>query len=300
MDLTTQVTRARDGRSLMFAEWGDPEGQPIFNLHGTPSCRLNRHPNQELVRSTGVRLITYDRAGYGGSDRHHGRVVADCVGDVTAIADTLGLRRFAVSGTSGGGPHALAVAALMGDRVTRAACVVAVAPYGALGDDWFVGMDPENVKEFGWALEGEDRLTMELERQDGTRQQRVLGDPSEILAEFQLPPSDRAVLAREDLLQVRRETALESTRNGVGGWVDDDIAFTKPWGFDPASIEIPTLVWYGTADVMVPPGHGEWLARAIPGAAVRLDELGHMGDPDADLVERFAWLTEAAGAPESS
>lgn len=282
----------------MFAEWGDPQGQPIFNLHGTPSCRLNRHPNQELVQSTGVRLITYDRAGYGGSDRHRGRVVADCVADVATIADTLGLDRFAVSGTSGGGPHALAVAALLGDRVTRAACVVGVAPYKALGDDWFVGMDPENVMEFGWALEGEDRLTAELERKDLKRQQRALGEPSEIMAEFKLPPSDRAVLVREDLLQVRRETTLESTRQGVGGWVDDDIAFTRPWGFDPASIKVPTLVWYGTADVMVPPTHGEWLARAIPGATVRLNQLGHMGDPDADLVERFAWL-RAAGTGES-
>jgi pimeloyl-ACP methyl ester carboxylesterase len=300
MDLTAQVTTAGDGRSLMFAEWGDPEGQPIFNIHGTPSCRLNRHPNRELVRSTGVRLITYDRAGYGGSDRNHGRVVADCVADVIAIADTLGLDRFAVSGTSGGGPHALAVAALLGDRVTRAACVVGVAPYEALRDDWFVGMDPENVKEFGWALEGEDRLQLELERKDRQRQQRALGDPSEMLAEFKLPPSDRAVLAREDLLQVRRETTLESSRKGVGGWVDDDLSFTKPWGFDPESIRIPTLVWYGTSDVMVPPNHGQWLARAIPGAAVRLNELGHMGDPDADLVERLAWLCGAAGAAGSS
>jgi pimeloyl-ACP methyl ester carboxylesterase len=279
----------------MFAEWGNPEGFPIFNLHGTPNCRLNRHPNQALVRSTGVRVITYDRAGYGGSDRQPGRAVADCVGDVAAIADALGLERFAVSGTSGGGPHALAVAALLGERVTRAACVVGVAPYQALGEDWFVGMDPENVTEFGWALEGEDRLTIELERLDVRRRQRVSGDPAKMFAEFDLPPSDRAVLAREDLLEVRRETTFESTLNGVGGWVDDDIAFTRPWGFDPASISVPTLVWYGSSDVMVPPSHGEWLGRAIPGAVVRLNELGHMGDPDADLVERFAWL---CGAPE--
>jgi pimeloyl-ACP methyl ester carboxylesterase len=283
----------------MFAEWGDPKGHPVFHLHGTPNCRLNRHPNQELVRSTGVRLITYDRPGYGGSDRRRGRKVADCVEDVAAIADALGFDRFAVSGTSGGGPHALAVAALLGDRVTRAACVVGVAPYEVLGDDWFVGMDPENVKEFGWALEGEDRLIPELERLDRRRRQRVSEDPSKIYAEFHLPASDRAVLAREDLLQVRRESTFESTRNGVGGWADDDIAFTRPWGFDPATIKVPTLVWYGTSDVMVPPGHGEWITGAVPGAVVRLNELGHMGDPDADLVERLAWLTAPAGAGES-
>ncbi|MGA8206538.1 MAG: alpha/beta hydrolase [Candidatus Dormiibacterota bacterium] len=299
MELSAQVTTAKDGRRLMFAEWGDPEGLPVFSLHGTPNCRLHRHPNQALVRSTGVRVITYDRPGYGGSDRQRGRLVANCVEDVAAIADALRLDRFAVSGTSGGGPHALAVAALLGERVTRAACVVGVAPYQALGQGWFAGMDPENVTEFGWALEGEDRLTVELERLDERRRQRVSDDPSKILSEFNLPPSDRAVLAREDLLEVRRESTFESTRNGVGGWVDDDIAFISSWGFDPASIEVPTLIWYGTADVMVPPSHGEWLFRAIPGAVVRLDQLGHMGDPDADLIERFAWLGGAAGAAES-
>jgi pimeloyl-ACP methyl ester carboxylesterase len=110
VDRTCQVTRAPDGRTLTFAEWGDLGGSPVFALHGTPGCRLNRHPNNELVRSTGARMITYDRAGYGGSDRHRGRIVADDVGDVAAIADSLGIGHFSIFGGSGGGPHALAVA----------------------------------------------------------------------------------------------------------------------------------------------------------------------------------------------
>jgi pimeloyl-ACP methyl ester carboxylesterase len=279
----------------MFSEGDDPDGKPVFALHGTPGCRLSRHPNEALVRSTGVRVIRYDRAGYGGSDRHRGRIVADCVGDVAAIADVLGLDHFAVTGGSGGGPHALAVAALLGDRVTRVICEVGVAPYEALGDDWFAGMDPENVNEFGWALEGEERLTVELERMDKELRQMVSVDPSRILEQFDLSPSDRAVLAREDFFQVRREVTFERTRNGVGGWVDDDIAFLAPWGFDPATITVPTQVWYGTSDVMVPPAHGEWIARTVPGAVVRMNELGHMGDPDAEEVESFAWLRGAAG-----
>ncbi len=275
----------------MFAEWGDLDGKPVFALHGTPGCRLNRHPNDELVRSTGVRVVTYDRAGYGGSDRHGGRIVADCVGDVTAIADALGIGRFAVWGGSGGGPHALAVAALLDDRVTRAICDVGVAPYEALGEEWYAGMDPENVKEFGWALEGEDRLRTELEREDKQIRHMVSVDPSKILDQCDLPESDRAVLAREDFGQVLRETIVEQTRNGVWGWVDDDIAFTRPWGFDPATITVPTQVRYGTSDVLVPPGHGKWIAQTVPGAMVKLNELGHMGDPDVDLVDRHAWLT---------
>ncbi len=295
MNRSAQVTTAADGRTLVFAEWGDLGGKPVFALHGTPGCRLSRHPDEELVHSTGVRVITYDRPGYGGSDRHRGRVVADCAGDVASIADVLGLEHFAVWGGSGGGPHALAVAALLGDRVTRAACVVGVAPYEALGDGWFTGMDPENVKEFGWALEGEDRLTEELEREAKHLRQRASVDPSRILDQFDLPPSDKAVLAREDFAQVFRESVFEETRNGVGGWVDDDIALTAPWGFDPATIAVPMQVWYGTSDVLVPPSHGEWIARAVPGAVARVSDLGHLGDPDSDLVERHAWLT-ASGA----
>jgi pimeloyl-ACP methyl ester carboxylesterase len=296
MDQTAQVTKAADGRILMFAEWGDPDGKPVFALHGTPGCRLGRHPNEELVRSTGVRVITYDRAGYGGSDRHRGRVVADCVGDVAAIADALGLDRFAVWGGSGGGPHALAVAALLGERVTRAACVVGVAPYDILGDDWFVGMDAENVKEFGWALEGEDRLASELGREHEEVLRKASVDPSAILDQFDLAESDKAVLAREDFAQVLRESVFEEARLGVWGWVDDDLAFTRPWGFDPGTIDVPTLVCYGNADVLVPPAHGEWIARTVPNAVVRLNELGHLGDPDVDLVERHAWLTTPEGA----
>ncbi|MGH3156459.1 MAG: alpha/beta fold hydrolase, partial [Streptosporangiaceae bacterium] len=263
---------------------------PMFSLHGTPCCRLNRHPNQELVRAAGVRLITYDRAGYGGSDRDRGRTVASAAGDVAAIADHLGIGRFSVSGGSGGGPHSLAVAALLGDRVIRAASVVGVAPYEALGEAFWDGMDPENVKEFGWALEGEDRLAPEIEKLDAQFREQVAADPATALAEFDLSDEDRAVLAREDHAAVMREVAIEQTRNGVWGWVDDDLAFTQPWGFDPAAITVPTLVWYGTRDVLVPVGHGEWLARTIPGAEVRLNESGHLGNPDSDLTERLAWL----------
>ncbi|HKH88447.1 MAG TPA: alpha/beta hydrolase, partial [Acidimicrobiales bacterium] len=258
MDRSAQQTQASDGRTLVFAEWGDPDGRPVFALHGTPGCRLDRHPNQDLVRSTGARVITYDRAGYGGSDRHRGRVVVDCVGDVVAIADALGLDDFAVEGGSGGGPHALAVAASLGDRVTRAICNVGVAPYEALGADWVTGMDPENVKEFGWALEGEDRLVQQLRSEDARIREVAAVDPSAILDQFDLPSSDKAVLAREDFAQVLRESIAEQTRNGVWGWVDDDLAFTWPWGFDPATITVPTQVWYGSSDVLVPSAHGQW------------------------------------------
>jgi pimeloyl-ACP methyl ester carboxylesterase len=162
----------------MFAEWGDLTGIPLFSLHGTPNSRLSRHPNENLISSTGARVITYDRPGYGGSDRDRGRSVASCAGDVAAIADALGLESFAVSGGSGGGPHALAVAALLESRVTRAACVVALAPFAALGDRWLEGMDPENVKEIRWALLGEEVLVAHLQREPSTLRECLTGSSS--------------------------------------------------------------------------------------------------------------------------
>jgi pimeloyl-ACP methyl ester carboxylesterase len=239
-------------------------------------------------------MITYDRAGYGRSDRRRGRSVADAAGDVAAIADHLGIGRFSVTGGSGGGPHALAVAALLADRVIRAACVVGLAPFDALGGNWLTGMDPENVREFGWALEGEQRLAAELEREDARLRQQVADRPDKVLEEFDLPDSDRQVLGRQDVAAMMRQATLEQTRHGIQGWVDDDLALISPWGFDPATIAVPVQIWYGTADVLVPPQHGQWLASVVPGAVVRVNNLGHLGDPDADFTERLTWLTSSA------
>ena len=238
-------------------------------------------------------MVTYDRPGYGGSDRNKGRPVAACAGDVAAIADALGIGRFSVAGGSGGGPHALAVAALLGDRIARAACVGGVAPYTELGEDFFTGMDEQNVVEFRWALEGEERLAGELERKAHHRVRDIASGPGAVLAKFELPESDRKVLARQDFAEVIRQSLAEELRHGPQGWVDDDLAFVSPWAFCPATIAVPTQVWYGTHDVLVPPGHGQWIAGNVPGSITRLNELGHMGDPDADFAELLGWLTSA-------
>ncbi len=273
--------RVNGGRELMYAEWGDPVGMPIFWLHGTPGCRLNRPLKEEGVRNEGIRLVTYDRPGYGGSDRHRARRVVYCVGDVQALADALGIDRFGVTGGSGGGPHALAVGARLADRVFGVHCLVSSAPYGAQGLDWFAGMDPENVKEFGWALEGEERLTTELTKLEEEMRARVAEDPAKLLEGFELPQADVDLLADPRRQERIRETTLEQCRNGVGGWVDDDLALTMPWGFDVSELTVPVEVRYGASDVLVPAGHGDWLAEHIPGATVRKETgRGHLADPD--------------------
>jgi pimeloyl-ACP methyl ester carboxylesterase len=301
MTETARTVTLPDGRALGYAEWGDPDGHPVVTIHGTPGCRLNRHPSNELMASTGARVITYDRAGYGLSDRQRGRVVNDCVSDITALVDALGIGEFAVTGGSGGGPHSLAVAAALPDRVTRAACVVGVAPYEALGKEaWLDGMDPENVKEFGWALAGEDVVHGELVVVQREMEQRVANDPSTLLGDFDLPEADKAILGRADIQQVIREAIPEQARNGVWGWVDDDLAFTLPWGFDPTAIRVPTAVWWGAEDVLVPPAHGEWIARTVPGALPRVERGGgHLADPDTEFVMLTSWLVSGTAWPES-
>ncbi|HJP75466.1 MAG TPA: alpha/beta hydrolase [Pseudonocardiaceae bacterium] len=284
------VTRP-DGRTVAYAVWGDPDGQPIFSLHGTPGSRLGRHPDEDKVAAIGARVITYDRPGYGASTRHRGRQVVDCVADVSAIAEQEGLGRFAVTGGSGGGPHCLAVAAGLPERVTRAACVVGVAPYDRLGDSFTEGMDPENIKEFGWAIEGEDRLAAELRREADNMLTRMAADPATVLGDFDLPEADRAILARPDIAQVLRESMTEAVERSVSGWVDDDLAFTRPWGFEVESVAVPTSVWWGTADVLVPASHGEWIARHVPNAITRIDDSGgHQMDPETRIEVLYNWL----------
>jgi pimeloyl-ACP methyl ester carboxylesterase len=293
-----------DGRTLAYATWGDPDGFPVLSLHGTPGCRFYRWPNEEVYARNGLHFITHDRAGYGRSDRHHGRSVADEAADVAALADELGLDRFGVTGGSGGGPHVLACAALLPDRVVRAICVVGLAPFGAPGleeDEWLGGMDEENVRELRNALAGEEVLTPALEKLQREGEERVAVDPSTYLDDFDLSEADRAQLSRPEVMEIISEATPEQAANGVGGWVDDDLAFLKPWGFEVSAVAVPVLIRYGLTDVLVPPAHGEWLAANVPGCIVEIEtSAGHLGDdPEAEIASDARWLREGI-APDNA
>ncbi len=167
-------------------------------------------------------------------------------------------------------------------------------------DEWLAGMDSENVKEFRWALAGETVLTRELEAEYERVKERVAADPATILDEFDLSESDRAELTRPETQQIIRESTFELARNGVGGWVDDDLALIQPWGFDLRSISVPVLIRYGASDVLVPRAHGDWLAANVPDCLVKIDEAGHLGmDPEEEIAETARWLREGV-APEGS
>jgi pimeloyl-ACP methyl ester carboxylesterase len=262
-DVTTFVP-AQDGRRLAVRIAGDPAGMPVILLHGTPGCRLGPLPKWKVLYSQGIQLISFDRPGYGRSDRLVARRVADVADDVEAIADAIGLRRFAVLGRSGGGPHALACAALLPDRVVRAGVLVSLAPPTAEGLDWFGGMTDINVTEYTFATTDPETLAARLIRTAA----QIKANPSSYVASIyeELTESDRRVVADAGIRALLAESYAEALRNSADGWIDDSLAFCAPWGFDPSRIEVPVLLWHGEDDVFSPVAHTRWLAARIPGA----------------------------------
>jgi pimeloyl-ACP methyl ester carboxylesterase len=278
-----------DGRTLTAYESGDPSGFAVLMHHGTPMSGLPYDRHHVLAREQGIRLIGYDRPGYGGSTRHAGRRVADCAADVDAIADALELERHACWGVSGGGPHVLACAALCDERCVAVASLAAVAPIDAEGLDWLDGMGEENHVEFGKTREGEAvlRPCLEQERIDVLKAQ-----PDDLLRLFEtlLGPADRAVLSGDFAawMLASDQAALGS---GVDGWVDDDLAFDTGWGFDVAAINRPVLLLHGDDDRFVPVSHGHWLAARIPGVEARIDPTdGHLTLLERRMREVNDWL----------
>lgn len=288
--LEHRITTA-DGRTLAVAEWGDPDGLPLLGVHGTPGSRISWWEDPTIYARHGLRRLSVDRAGYGDSTRDPGRAVVDFVADIVAIADALGVDRFAITGGSGGGPHVLACAALLPDRVLRCLAQVSVAPFGEGGlprDQWLAGMTLGNVAEFEAALVGEATIRQLCMAERGPMLDRIgAGDPNILGSNYDMADADREQMLRH---QVRMSAQLlEALKDGVDGWVDDDLAFVKPWGFDVADIRVPVRLVYGRADTLVPGPHGDWLAAHIPGAVAEVSEVGHMGSDD-DVERHHAWL----------
>lgn len=288
--LGERVVTGHDGRALAVAEWGLPDGVPVFSLHGTPGSRLGRHPDEAMYERLEMHVVTYDRPGYGGSDRLRGRRVVDAVADVVSIADALGIERFVVGVRSGGAPHALACAALLPSRVLSTFAVVPVAPYEALGDQWLSGQAPANVREVSAALAGEDALIEHLSGEV----EKIRNDALSVLDfDEDLHASDRAVMESEEVQRVFREMLAEAIRQGPLGWVDDDFAILNPWGFDASSIRSPVVLAYGENDTLAPRAHGEYLARTIPGVEVRIMDSGHLASMEHD-EENWARVLQIA------
>jgi pimeloyl-ACP methyl ester carboxylesterase len=288
-----QVTTA-DGRRLQVLERGVPDGRSVLVHGGTPNSRLLYEPSVQLAETQGIRMISYDRPGYGGSDRDPGRSVAGCAQDVHAIAEALGIERLAVWGISGGGPHAIACAALLPDLVPAVAVLASFAPWGADGLDWFEGMGRENVEDTELLLK--DR-TAAREKAEKDRVDALAATPETMhtVMETLLSPVDREALTPA-FTQFLYESTQLGLATGADGWWDDGVALVEPWGFELEQIRTPVLLLHGRHDQFVPFTHGEWLARHIPGVEARLlDNDGHLTLRQNHVESVHEWLFERRG-----
>ena len=284
-----------DGRRLAVEISGAPDGFPVFLLHGTPGSKSGPKPRSIVLYRLGVRLICYDRPGYGGSDRFVGRTVAHAATDVEAIANKLNIPEFAVVGRSGGGPHALACAAMLRDRVrvTKTSVLVGIAPAVAPDLDWYRGMTDANVEEYNAADFDLEELSLRLTM----RADHVRDDP-ESLVQFltpQMSESDHRVVNDIAIRRLLHENYRDALQHGAAGWIDDALAFRKDWGFDLSAIKTPVRLWHGLDDTFSPVSHTHWLQRQLFDAEVELQAgAAHFGAVEI-LPKMLAWL--ATGQP---
>jgi pimeloyl-ACP methyl ester carboxylesterase len=284
-----RVIRTGDGRTLAVWEAGDPDGRPVLVHMGTPNSRLLYSRNVADAAARGLRLISYDRPGYGGSAPSPGRSAADCASDVRAICAALGVDRMVTWGISGGGPHVLACAALLPDMVAAAASLASPAPYGAAGLDWFTGMGQENVDDVRLMFTDEDAARQKMAKD---RAEFLAATPADLADGMRtlLTPTDAAALTGE-LADWLTHSTQDGLAPGDQGWWDDSWAEVKPWGFELAQISVPVLVMHGREDKFVPLSHGEWLAASVPGAEARLlDHDGHLTLLQNRAGEMHSWL----------
>ena len=271
----TRTIPVGSGRELCVEIAGEPDGKPILVHTGEP---MSRHLYGGWIadaESKGIRLIGYDRPGYGGSTAHPGYTVASVAQDARVIAETLEHDRIGIWGISGGGPYALGCAALLPDVAVAVATVASLAPYGVEGFDYFAGMGESNVESFKLFFSDPEASRRHLRE----AREEVLAATPEQFAEMikdLLSPVDAEVLTG-DLARWNTETNQVAVSPGEQGWWDDGAAHLTPWGFDIRDIRVPVKIWHGRQDRMVPVQHGQWLAANVPGAEADIsDRDGHL------------------------
>ena len=278
-----------DGRELCVELGGDAVGAPVLVSGGTPNSRHLFGPWLADAERRGIRLISYDRPGYGRSTPAPGRPVAAGAEDVAAIAAALDIDRLRVWGYSGGGPYALACAALLPNLVAAVATVGSIAPYRAPGLDYFTGMGEDNVKDIQLYL-SDPEAARQKGKQD--REEMIRATPEEVaeILKTLLSPVDAAVVSGE-LGRFLSTSSADGLAPGDQGWWDDGVAHLSPWGFELDSIKIPVKVWHGRHDQFVPFRHGQWLAENVPGAAAELsEEEGHLSLLAERIPDVHEWL----------
>jgi pimeloyl-ACP methyl ester carboxylesterase len=282
-----------DGRRLDVFIGGPADGDALLYHSGTPGAPIPFAPAVREMARRGLRYVAFSRPGYGSSTRRAGRSVADVADDARTVLDHIGAGRAYVIGHSGGGPHALACAALLPERVRAVATIGGVAPWGADGLDFLDGMGAENVEEFNAALEGPEALIGFKERNWPTLRAVTAEDVAASLGDL-VDEVDRGSLTGE-FAEHMAATMREALRESYWGWFDDDMAFARPWGFELTAISAPVHIWQGRHDRMVPYAHGEWLAAHVGVAVPHLfEEHGHL----SLVVDSMGAILDALVAPD--
>jgi len=290
MEIANRIISVDDGRKIRISEGGQPDGVPILVLRGSPHSQLLYECWSKDAQARGIRLLCYERPGYGASTAQRRRTVAGAATDVAAIAHELGLKQLLIWGISGGGPHALACAALLPNLVRAAAVLASIAPYPAEGLDYYAGMGETNVIETRAALESRQACQRVVEAEASELLRGA--NPETLLRTWRslLCPVDAAVLTTgfaDFVLRTIRE-GMGETRDGL---IDDEMAFVTPWGFELSQIRVPVLLLHGEHDQMVPVSHGKWLASRIPDVEARfLPDDGHLTLSLRRIPEVHAWL----------
>jgi len=268
---------------------GAETGVTVFLMHGTPGSRLGPKLRPSVLHQLGVRLVCYDRPGYGDSARRKDRTVASAAQDVEDIADHFKFESFSVVGRSGGAPHALATAALLSDRVEGVAALVTLAPPEAPGLDWYSGMTDANIRDYTNADHDEAKLIESL-RLQADRAKRNPGSMLDNLRS-QMTGPDRSAVRSSAIRALLTDTYREAMRVGPYGWIDDVLALRRDWGFEPGKILQPALFWHGEWDNFAPVSHTLWLAEQVVHAEVRIQrETAHFGAME-ELPTVLGWLT---------
>jgi pimeloyl-ACP methyl ester carboxylesterase len=286
----TWTISAGNARELCVETGGDPGGVPILVHNGTPNSRHLYGGWIADADRKGIRLISYDRPGYGGSTIDPGHTVAAGAQDVRAIAEALGYGRLGIWGISGGGPYALGCAALLPDMAVAVAAVASLAPYGAQGLDYFAGMGELNADDTKLFFSDPEASRRKLREE---WQEAVAATPEQLAEAIKslLSPVDAEALTPE-LAQWLANCDHDGLAAGDQGWWDDAVAHLTSWGFDLHDIAVPVKIWHGRQDRFVPVQHGQWLADNIPGAEADIsDHDGHL-TLESRIGEIHDWLLQ--------
>jgi pimeloyl-ACP methyl ester carboxylesterase len=295
-----QVVKGPGGCSLAVEISGAPQGKHVvFLLHGTPGTLSGPKPRGIFLHRLGIRLISYNRPGYPGSDRRMGRTVADAAADVEAIANHFGISEFSVIGRSGGAPHALACAAAdsLRDRVRCSAALCGLAPYDAEDLEWFDGMAESNKRAYHDVVQDPAALVDTLNQHAWQVRKNSQGLLNALWPE--LVGSDKEVIGDIALRRIIARTHTEALSESIEGWIDDIVALGRSWEFGLSDITVPVLLWHGGDDVFSPVSHTMWLAKHIETAELELrPDFAHFGAVQI-LPEILTWVLRKANGAQS-